>query len=304
VATLSPFYHSSLHQGVGGVNLEGIEEYFDCLMSDHVDGLWLNGTSGESMSLGVDERIEVVDAWCQVKASKYPHLPIIVHVAALSVSDSIKMAQHSNSKKEVDGIACMAPCFFKPNSISELLEFLVPIANAAPDKWFMYYHFPAITGVDFPVHKVLPAASEVIPTLIGAKYTGSDLGDVIMCLSKGYNMLMGNECMILPAHCVGVHGSVGIAYSVFAPFWKQIVTLYDSGDLEAAKKQQIEAAVFHTTMREKGTLQGGYKALMKEVKCLDLGPVRPPLPSLSSHHLHQFILWFKSTSLYNYTPKH
>ena len=47
--------------------------------------------------------------------------------------------------------AAMAPCFFKPETVKDLIDFFTPIANSAEELPFYYYNMPSMTGVFLPV---------------------------------------------------------------------------------------------------------------------------------------------------------
>ena len=72
-------------------------------------------------------------------------------------------------------IAVMAPCFFKPGSVDELIGFFKPIAASASRLPFYYYNMPSITGVSLPVHKFLIEGKKQIPNLVGVKFTHNNL---------------------------------------------------------------------------------------------------------------------------------
>ena len=71
----------------------------------------------------------------------------------------------------VDGIAAMAPFFFRPGRVEDLVDSLAGIANAAPGVPFYYYHIPALTGVALPMREFLTRGRDRMPSLSGIKYT-------------------------------------------------------------------------------------------------------------------------------------
>ena len=139
-----------------------------------ISGAFLSGTTGECHSLSLDERVTLTQAWCQAAA---PQFPIVAHVGSNSLPESIELAAQAR-QSGVAGIAVMAPSFFKPSTVDDLIDFCVPIARAAEDLPFYYYHIPQMSGVELRVADFLSRASGRIPNLAGAKYSGSDFMDL------------------------------------------------------------------------------------------------------------------------------
>jgi len=261
------------------VNYELVDPYAKSLAKDKVPGVWVNGTSGESMSLTTEERMKLLEHWHSA-AQKYG-LSVIAHIGCQSVEDSRQLAAHAE-KLGVAAVAAMAPCFFKPNTVDELVEFLAQVAAAAPRTPFFYYYYPGITGVSFRMSDVFEKGKSRIPTLAGAKFTGNDLGDVIYGLSLGdYTVFLGNETMILPGAAAGAQGSVGIAYSSFGPLFQEIVEAFEAGDLAKARSLQIKCVKLHEECK-KYPLIPAYKSVLKMTKGWDLGPCRAPQRSLDA----------------------
>src|SRR3954452_2399986 len=115
------------------------------------DGLFVNGTTGESVSLSTDERLQLAAQWCD--AGRAASLPVGVNVTHTSLPDCRAMAAHA-AKIGAAGIAVMAPYYFKPKSVDELVSFCAEVAAAAPALPLYYYHYPRLTGVTLNVADV------------------------------------------------------------------------------------------------------------------------------------------------------
>ncbi|PKU33341.1 n-acetylneuraminate lyase [Limosa lapponica baueri] len=129
----------------GQINLSVIRQYVDYLVSEqNVKSVFVNGTTGEGLSLNTQERKQLAEEWvCQGK-DKLDH--VIIHVGALSLPESQELARHA-AAIGASGIAVIAPFFFKPTNKDELIAFLQKVASEAPAVPFYYYHIPPLTGV-------------------------------------------------------------------------------------------------------------------------------------------------------------
>lgn len=263
----------------GALNLETVEAQAAALVEDGVAGAFVCGTTGESASLTVAERMEVAERWASVAA---PDFAVIVQVGHDCLADCRLLAQHAE-RIGARAIGCLPPHFFKPASIADLIAFCVEVAAAAPELPFYYYHIPAMTGVTFPVADVLAAGAEQIPTLAGAKFTHEDLMDFGRCVELDggrFNMLFGRDEMLLAGLALGARGAVGTTYNCAAPLYGRIMRAFEAGDLTAARAEQAHARDLVTALRRFGII-AATKAVMA-MNGIDCGPVRPPLRDLTA----------------------
>ncbi len=112
----------------GSLNLSIIPAYADYLVAKKcLTGVFICGTTGESVSLTTEERKAVAEAWVAAAKGK---LKIAVHVGGMSQPQSAELAAHAQ-EIGADVVAAMAPAFFKPGSVKDLVDFFKPVAGAA-----------------------------------------------------------------------------------------------------------------------------------------------------------------------------
>ncbi|XP_058277672.1 N-acetylneuraminate lyase isoform X3 [Hirundo rustica] len=166
----------------GKINLPVIRQYVDYLVNEqNVKNVFVNGTTGEGLSLSIQERRQLAEEWmCQGK-DKLDH--VIIHVGALNLPECQELARHA-AAIGADGIAVIAPFFFKPTNKDELVAFLQKVASEAPEVPFYYYHIPPLTGVKIRVEELLDGIKAQIPTFQGVKFSDTDLLDLAQCINK------------------------------------------------------------------------------------------------------------------------
>ena len=76
-------------------------------------GVFVNGTTGESLSLTVEERERALGAWRRVWPSDRW---LFAHVGHNSLEDAKRLARHA-ADHGADAVAAIAPGFFKPAGI-------------------------------------------------------------------------------------------------------------------------------------------------------------------------------------------
>ena len=111
------------------LNLDVVEQQAELLLSNGCTGSYVAGTTGECHSLTCKQRLDLAQRWYDIihDTSLYQ----INHIGSNILSESVELAAHSESLG-IDGIAAMAPCFFRPTSVDEWIAYLKPIADAAP----------------------------------------------------------------------------------------------------------------------------------------------------------------------------
>jgi len=266
----------------GSLNLDMIERQANLLVENKVNGAFICGTTGEGMSLSMDERLKVAEKWMAVAPRS---LRVIVHVGHQTISVSQSLAAHAE-RIGACAFATVGPTFFRATNVEQLVNFCAQIASGAPGLPFYYYHMPAMTGADLPMHDFLKVAGPRIPNLAGIKFTHENLMDYSRCLNfeEGrYNILFGRDEILLAALAMGATGAVGSTYNYMAPLYHRVIEAFNAGDLETARKFQSQAIQIIAVMNRRGGLAAG-KAMMKMIG-YDSGPVRAPLQNLSPEAL-------------------
>jgi len=263
-----------LHEN-GDLSLETVPEYINLLRRDGVCGAFVNGTTGEHASLTIPERLQVAERWA---ASAPDDFKVIVHVGHTCQADCRLMASHA---REIGawGIGAMAPYFFLPASVGDLVEWCAGIAVAAPNLPFYYYHIPSLSRAQFPMIDFLTQAARRIPNLAGIKFTFEDLDDYQRCVefeNRRFDILFGRDEILLDGLERGSRGAVGSTYNFAAPLYLRIIDRFREGDLKAARCFQKTAHEMISRLVATGWGIGGFKAAMS-IAGFNCGPARPPL---------------------------
>jgi len=263
----------------GEVDEAGLDLQIEALAAQGLAGVFVNGTTGEGLSLTSAERRSIVEKWCgQAPAD----LKVIVHVGHHSVSEASALSRHA-AEAGAYGVATTAPSFVKPETIGDLVDFCAPIAAAAPELPFYYYHFPGLTGVNLPMRKFLEEGGGRIPNLAGIKYTHMDLFGYQQCriVDGGrFDILWGVDEALLGALAVGAVGAVGSTYNYASAIYLKMMEAFAAGDMQEARRCSQASVALVEILLEYGVLASG-KALMS-LHGIDCGPPRPPVAALTT----------------------
>ncbi|XP_032718572.1 N-acetylneuraminate lyase isoform X1 [Lontra canadensis] len=267
----------------GEINFSVIGQYVDYLVKEQgVKSIFVNGTTGEGLSLSVSERRQVAEEWVTQGQNKLDQ--VVIHVGALSLKESQELARHA-AEIGADGIAVIAPFFLKPWNKDVLINFLKEVAAAAPALPFYYYHIPALTGVKIRAEELLDGIQEKIPTFQGLKFSDTNLLDFGQCVDQNrqrqFALLFGVDEQLLSALVMGATGAVGSTYNYLGKKTNQMLEAFERKDFSSALNHQFYIQRFINFVFKLGFGVSQTKAIMTLVSGIPMGPPRLPLQKAS-----------------------
>ncbi|XP_007480992.1 N-acetylneuraminate lyase isoform X3 [Monodelphis domestica] len=273
---------SFVHQR-GEINFPIISQYVDYLVNEQgVKNVFVNGSTGEGLSLSVAERRQLAEEWVTKGKDKLDH--VIIHVGALSLKESQSLAQHA-AEIGADGIAVIAPFFFKSMNKDGLIAFLKEVATAAPKVPFYYYHIPALTGIKIRAEELLDGIQDQIPTFQGLKFSDVDLLDFGQCVDQNshrqFALLFGVDEQLLSGLAMGATGAIGSTYNYLGKKTNQMLEAFERQDLPLALNYQFYIQRFMNYVIKLGLGVAQTKAIMTLVSGIQMGPPRLPLQRAS-----------------------
>ncbi len=225
----------------GQLHLPAVERQAEHLLGNGVKTVFIGGSTGESHSLTVEERLALARRWSEVVRGSA--LRLVVHVGSNCLADARKMAAQAQELR-ADAIAALSPSYFKPKSLDSMIACCADIAGAAPATPFYFYDIPVLTGVSLSMPDFLVDARDRIPTLAGIKFTNPDLMAYQKCLhTQGgkFDIPWGVDEYLLAALALGAVGGVGSSYNFAAPVYHRLIAAFERGDLVVARREQYRS---------------------------------------------------------------
>ncbi len=278
------------------INAEMVGQYADFLKRNKLFGVFINGSTGDFVSLTTNERTELLEAWADHRANG---LYVINHVGSNSLKEAENLAAMSVGK--ADAVAAIAPFYFKPSNSHQLLDYCKSIAAKAEDLPFYYYHLPVLTGVNFSMLQFAEMAKEQIPNFAGIKFTENNLVefhktslyhpdlDIFFGVDEAYYSSLGLQA----------NGWVGSTYNHLSPLFYKIKSEFDEGNLKEAAKLQNLVVKFVETLSSYGSFNGTGKSFMKKLG-VNCGPSRFPHTTLQKEEIQQAFNHFNDCGLSKY----
>lgn len=271
----------------GSLNPAMISRYYEMLRSNGVIGAFICGSTGEGVSMSVNEKKAITKAWAD--STKHDNdFKVMLLVGGTCIADAVdlaKFAQHQG----IYAVSFTAPFYFKPPTVEALAECCKLIADEVPGMPFYYYHIPVLNGVGFAMYDLLRAVDNSIPNFAGIKYTHEDFMDFLSCMSfqnNKYDMLWGRDENMLPALSIGAKGAVGSTFNYAAPLYHELIGAFGRGDLKTASGLQQKSIDMIRLLGKYGGIATG-KAYMKLIG-LDCGEFRLPVKNMSAANFELF----------------
>lgn len=282
VATHSPFHPD------GSLAPEVVASQAAFLKTNGIKTIFITGSTGESHSVTTDEKIQLYKAWAV--AGKANGLSVIAHVGSNCIEDSKILARRAE-ELDFTAISALAPSYYKPGSLTALIDCCAAIAAEAPSTPFYYYDIPVLTGVNFQMEAFLREAPTRIPNLVGIKFTNPDLVSYRRSLDAAgtrFDLPWGVDETLLAALATGARGGVGSTYNWAPRLYLNLIEAFNRGDLAEARHLQSVAISMIDAIAATGFL-GTAKALMARLG-VPVGPARLPLGNPSDAQMDALMI--------------
>ena len=254
-------------------------------MNNGVTTVFICGSTGESHSLSLSERLALATRWFEV--ARGTPTRVVVHVGSNCLSDAKALASQAQGLGAV-AISALAPSYFKPRSVDALIDCAAEIASAAPQTPFYFYDIPVLTGVQFSMPEFLEKAQDRLPTLAGIKFTNPDLMAFQLCLQaddRRWDIPFGCDEFLLAALALGAKGAVGSSFNFAAPIYHRVMAAFENRDMATTRDEQFRSVRLIQLLASFGYM-GAAKAVMSMLG-VPVGPARLPNGNLSAEQVAQ-----------------
>lgn len=264
------------YDDVGGISPGRTQALARHLLAQGVQGLYVNGSSGECIYLSVEERKLVLENVMEAVGGK---MAVIAHVACNSTRDSAELARHAE-KIGVDAIAAIPPIYFHLPEHA-IAKYWNDISAAAPETDFIIYNIPQLAGVSL----TLPLLKEMMknPRVSGVKNSSMPVQDIQMFKDEGgadFTVFNGPDEQLAAGLLMGASGGIGGTYAAMPRLYVKLYELVLSGQMEKAAALQNEICrIIYALCAIKGSMYAIIKELLRR-KGINCGSVRAPFAPL------------------------
>jgi 4-hydroxy-tetrahydrodipicolinate synthase len=264
----------------GNLDMEQTSVLIEYLLDNGTDGLVIAGTTGESPTLTMEEKIKLFK---HVVKQVNGRVPVIAGTGNNNTAASIKLTKEAQICG-VDAIMLVVPYYNKPSQRG-MYEHFSAIAKetALP---IMLYNIPGRSVVNMTAETIINLS--LIDNIVSVKEASGNLdqvSEIIENTGDDFTVYSGDDGLTLPMLSVGADGIISVASHVIGNEMNTMVNHFFDGKL-------VEAASIH---RKFLPIMNGLflapnpvpvKAAL-QMKGIETGGVRLPLIPLTDEEMDQ-----------------
>ena len=258
----------------GEISPERVRALVEYFLKKGVQGLYVNGSSGECIYQSVADRKLILEEVMAVAKGK---LTIIAHIACNNTKDSVELARHAESLG-VDAIAAIPPIYFRLPEYS-VAQYWNDISEAASQTDFVIYNIPQLAGV--ALTPSLYAEMLKNGRVIGVKNSSMPVQDIQTFAALGgedHLVFNGPDEQFLGGRLMGARAGIGGTYGAMPELFLKLNQLIADKELEKAKELQFTInAIIGKLTAAHGNMYSVIKEVLKINENLNIGSVRAPL---------------------------
>jgi 4-hydroxy-tetrahydrodipicolinate synthase len=249
------------------------------LFDDGCAGLAPFGTTGEALSVGIDERIEAIDALINGGVDPARLIP---GTGLSNVADTARLSR-ACLDRGCAAVMTLPPFYFKDVSEDGIYaHFAKLIDKIGEDARIFLYHIPPIAVVGIPPALAARLHADFPEQVVGIKDSSGDWDNTRKLFDiDGLIVYPGSELPLIDALDLGGPGCISATANINMREITKVVELYDQGDLDAARAQQQAISKTRLAIQDFGPIPAQKRLLALETGDARWANVRPPLDPLS-----------------------
>ena len=248
------------------------------LLGEGCGGLVPFGTTGEALSVGVDERIAAIAAL--VDAGVDPAL-MIPGTGLSNVADTSRLSR-ACLDMGCAGVMTLPPFYYKNVSEEGLYRHFVQLVERlGPDARIFLYHIPPIAVVGIPVTLAARLHAEFPEQIVGIKDSSGDWDNTRALLGiDGLIVYPGSELPLVEALQLGAPGCISATANLNGGAIANLVDAYFENDTERVRELQQDVNRFRLLVQDYAPIPAQKRLLALMTGDERWANVRPPLVSM------------------------
>jgi 4-hydroxy-tetrahydrodipicolinate synthase len=197
VAVVTPFRN-------GKTDCEAFEKYINRMVNSGVSGLAVCGSTGESLSLSLSEKINLIKIASEINGGKIKLIGGVIDAVTDGCAELMR-----KTEKYVDAFLCICPFYLKPSKRQVYDHFRK--LHDETERELILYNNPGRTGtgLDFDTFKRLADLERVV----GIKECAADLSVFSVwrsAVKEKFSFLCGNDNTACGALAMGASGVISV----------------------------------------------------------------------------------------------
>jgi 4-hydroxy-tetrahydrodipicolinate synthase len=226
VALVTPFLADR------SIDFTSLEKLVNHTIDDGVDFLVALGTTAETPTLSIVEKIAVLEYIAQVNDKR---VPLVCGLGGNNTALVLKDLAEFPLEK-VDGILCVVPYYNKPNTEGVYQHFKA-VAEATNQN-IILYNVPGRTGSNMDVDTVVRLAND-FKNIVAIKEAAGNMSQsmqLVKRLPASFSILSGDDDLVLPQIAAGFSGVISVAANCWTKDFTNMVNASLDGNFETARE--------------------------------------------------------------------
>ena len=193
----------------GEVNYDVFEKFIEFQIENKVDSIIVCGTTGDSATMSVDEKKEVIE-FVVKKVNK--RIPVIAGTGSNNTIEAVNMTKYAESVG-ADGVLIVTP-YYNKTTQKGLIKHYERIAQNT-NLPIILYNVPSRTGVNIEPETCVELSK--IKNIVGIKEASGNVSQIAKIASLCGNELAiysGNDDQILPVLSIGGIGVISVMSNI------------------------------------------------------------------------------------------
>lgn len=257
-----------------------------------LSGYVVMGSNGESVYLGREEKLNLVEA---VKKNLAGDKTLVAGTGSDSIAETISLTNDA-ARRGADAALILTPSFYKGQMKHEaFLRYFTAVADAVRIP-LLIYNVPKFTGVDIEAATVAKLAEH--PNIIGLKNSFENiahLSEIVHQTPEDFRTFVGTASVLYAGLCVGAVGGILALANIAPEECVRIHELYKTGNHREALQLQMRLLPVNKAVTAKYGVPG-LKAAM-DMRGYFGGDPRTPLAYPSAKELEDIRAILKNAGL-------
>ncbi len=238
------------------------------------------GTTGEALSVGIEERLAVLDALVEAGVDPARLMP---GTGLTNLPDSVRLTRHA-VEHGCAATMVLPPFYYKGVPEDGLFAYYASLIDQVADERLkiLLYHIPQVAGVGLPVSLVARLRAAFPDTVVGIKDSSGDWENTKALFGiDGLTVYPGSELPLMEALALGGPGCISATANLNAADIAKVIALVDAGHEDAARTLHEKVRAYRLTVADYGPIPAQKRLLALSSGDARWAVTRPPLLPLA-----------------------
>lgn len=219
-----------------GIDFDTLKKLIDFQIQQGTDALIILGTTGESSTMTLEEKKQVVKFAID---NVHKQIPVIVGAGGNNTKAVIEFSKYAESIG-ADGLLLVTPYYNKTTQNGLIMHYTEIAKNTSLP--IILYNVPSRTGLNIEPKTCLELSK--IPNIVAIKEASGNISQIAKIASlcgDNLHIYSGNDDQTLPILSLGGIGVISVLSNIAPKFVHNMVFDYLSGNYTLAKDSQIKS---------------------------------------------------------------